>query len=59
LNGSRESDTDFLRAWENRLVPFPTTAGYITHVRQILRANGPGMFASAKPSGARLRLRAL
>lgn len=35
---SADSDASFMKAWEGRLVPFPTTAGHIRRVRQILKA---------------------
>jgi hypothetical protein len=49
---SIESDKNFLRAWEQRQVPFPTTAGHITRVRQILRACGKTILGDHKQSRA-------
>jgi len=38
--GDIASEARFLQAWEQRLLPFPTNAGYITRVRQIRRSHG-------------------
>ncbi len=36
--GDVAAEASFLHAWEQRLLAFPTTAEYITRVRQIRRA---------------------
>jgi hypothetical protein len=54
---SRDAETRFLLAWEERLVPFPTTAGYIRRVRQILRANGIDMSERVALARATRRIR--
>jgi hypothetical protein len=52
-SGDIAAEARFLQAWEQRLLPFPTNAGYITRVRQIRRAFGGRLgvseFARAMP----------